>query len=86
MDEKVLFIEVQNVFSTKKLNISEESVAKQEDIDRWPYLSGVKLPAKLTSDHVAMLIGVDVPEALQPDEIIKSQQGGPYAVRNSGGR
>ena len=57
------------------LNISPEAITQQEDVDRWPYLSKVKLPAELCDGQVSE------PEALQPDEIIKTQQGGPYAVR-----
>ena len=79
-----VFIELPSVFSTKTLNVSPEAITKQ-DVNQWPYLSKVKLPAELPNGEVSILIGVDVPEALQPDEIIKAQQGGPYAVRTKFG-
>ena len=84
LDENV-FIELPSVFFTKMLNVSPEAITEQEDVNRWPYLSKVKLPAELRNGEVSILIGVDVPEALQPYEIIKAQQGGPYAVRTKFG-
>ncbi len=32
-----------------------------------------------------LLIGVDVPEALEPDEVRKGENSGPYAVRTKFG-
>ena len=69
MNENVL-IGSPTVFSTNQLPVSDESIPKQEDVARWPFLNGVRL-----------LIGLDVPKALQSEEVRKSQQGGPFAVR-----
>ncbi len=35
----------------------------------------------LPEEEVNLLIGADVPEALQPLEIRKSENGGPFAVK-----
>ena len=72
LDENIM-IEVPNAFSLKKLNVSLESITKQEDVDNWSYLHGVKVPRAPTNQDVGLLIGVDVPEALEPEEIRRAQ-------------
>ena len=41
----------------------------------------VKLQSTLHGEEVNLLIGVDVPDAVQPLEFPKSKSGGPFAVR-----
>ena len=72
-------IELPLVFSTPKLPVSSESVLRQEDVDRWPHLKGVTV-AEINAD-VGLLIGHDVPKALEPKEVRESQNGGPYAAK-----
>jgi len=73
------FVELPLVFSTPVLPISSESVPSQEDVDRWPHLKGI-LIAEIDA-RVGLLIGHDVPKALEPKEVKESQNGGPYATR-----
>ena len=73
------FIELPLVFSTSVLPISSESVPRQEDVDRWPHLKGIRI-AEIDA-RVGLLIGHDVPKALEPKEVKESQHGGPYATR-----
>ena len=73
------FIELPLVFSTPVLPISSESVPRQEDVDRWPHLKGIRI-AEIDA-RVGLLIGHDVPKALEPKEVKESQDGGPYATR-----
>ena len=80
LDEDVCF-EIPNVFSAKSLNISRTTVARQEDVDRWQHLKGIKLPREIPNGEVTLLIGIDVPEALQPHDVRKSENGGPYAIQ-----
>ena len=72
-------IELSNVFSRPRLPISKDSIANQNDVDRWPYLTGVEIPQ--IDAEVGLLIGSDVPEALQPLEVRRSINGGPFATR-----
>ena len=65
--------------------VSEECIPKQEDVARWPYLNDVRLPEEADDQKVSLLIGLDVPESLQPEEIRKGQQGGPFPVRTKFG-
>ena len=72
-------IELPMVYSRPTLPVPPTAISKQEDVNRWPYLKGVKIP-HIDSD-VGLLIGCDVPQALQPREVRPSQNGGPFATR-----
>ena len=52
-----------------------EDIPKQEDVDRWPYLRGIKIP-DINSD-VGLLIGTNAPLASEPWEVVHSQDDGP---------
>ena len=61
------------------LPIPPEAIARQEHVDRWPYLKRVNI-SHIDAD-IGLLIGSDVPEVLQPMEIRPSENGGPFATR-----
>eukprot|EP00794_Sanderia_malayensis_P019620 gene19620-biopygen13889 len=82
---KTVSIVVPQAFVVKKLNVSKDAVASQTDVDSWTYLSDLVLPTRLEDCTVDLLIGVDVPEALQPEEIRRGEPGGPFAVRTKFG-
>ena len=48
-------------------------------------MNDARLPKEADDQKVNLLIGLDVPEALQPEEIRQGQQGGPFAVRTKFG-
>ena len=50
-----------------------------EDLDRWPYLRGIKIP-DINSD-VGLIIGTNAPLASEPWEVVHSQDDGPYAAK-----
>ena len=72
-------VELCSVFSRSKLPVAKSDVPLQSDVDRWPHLEGVDLPC-IDAD-IDLLIGNDVPKALEPIEVLQSEDGGPYAVR-----
>ena len=72
-------IELCNVFSRAKLPVTVDDIPLQSDVDRWPYLKDINLPC--IEAEVDLLIGSDVPRALEPQEVNKGDCGGPYAVR-----
>ena len=74
-------INLPTVFSVTKLPVSKEDIPRQSDVDRWPYLHGITTPE--VDAEVSLLIGNDVPKALQPIEIRGSDDEGPYAVRTA---
>ena len=77
--DEVNLIELPSVFTREKLPVAAENIATQEDIDRWPHLSGIQLPK--VDANVGLLIGSDAPEVLEPKEVRSSSQGGPYATK-----
>ena len=80
-----VMVEMPTVFSRKKLNIPLGGISNQADVDQGPYLHGIKLPKKIES-NICLLIGLDVPEALEPDEMRKSmEKGWSYAVKTKSG-
>ena len=78
-------VDVPNVFGVKKLSTSKDEIANQEDIGSWDFLSDITLPRRRKDCTVNLLIGVDVPEALQPKEVRKGDKGGPFALKTKFG-
>ena len=75
------FIDLPTVFSTAKLPVSKENMASQQDVEKWSHLEGIEIP-KIDAE-VNLLIGSDVPQALEPLEIKRGQKGEPYATRTT---
>ncbi|KAK7944963.1 hypothetical protein WMY93_000691 [Mugilogobius chulae] len=73
------FIQLSEVYSQKLIPVSKENIPSQEDISSWPHLKEVKLPT-IQAD-IGLLIGANVPQAMEPLQVVKSVDNGPYAVR-----
>ena len=73
------FVELSNVLSRPRLPVSKDCIANQTDVKRWPHLTGIEIPE--IDAEVGLLIGSDVPEVLQPLEVRRSNNGGPFATR-----
>ena len=75
------FIELPEVFTQNAIPVSQENIPTETDIKGWPYLKDVHLrPIKA---EVGLLIGANVPKAMEPLKVINSQGEGPYAVLTS---
>ena len=72
-------VDLPMVYSRPSLPISPDAIGKEEDIHRWPHLKGLSLPE--IDAEIGLLIGSDVPEALQPIEVRPSENGGPFATK-----
>ena len=73
-------IPLPEVLCRPNIPVFKTEIPTQEDVDRWQYLQGhVYLPT--IKAEVELLIGANVPQALQPMRIIGSQDGGPYASK-----
>ena len=77
--EEENMVELPFVFTRPKLPVSTESIASQDDINRWPHLAGIDIPR--IQANVGLLIGCDASDVLEPKEIRASRNGGPYATR-----
>ena len=67
------------VYSRPSLPISTAAIGTQEDVNRWPHLKGIDVPR--IEAEIGLLIGSDVPQAMQPKEVRESKNGGPFAMR-----
>ena len=63
--------------------MSREDIFTQDDVDKWPHLTGVHLPK--VDAEIGLLIASDVPEVLDPLTVKHSQDGYPYSSRTSVG-
>ena len=72
--------EMPNVSSCEKLPVRAKDILTQVDVNQWPYLKGIKL-SSIESDKVDLLIGNDVPKALEPKQVRKSEDDAPYAIK-----
>ncbi|XP_039869513.1 uncharacterized protein LOC120722563 [Simochromis diagramma] len=59
--------------------VHKGNIPHQNDIIRWPYLKSVNLPE--IDSEIDLLIGSNVPKALEPLDVIRSVGDGPYAVK-----
>ena len=78
-----VFIKLPTLYTRPSIRVSGEDIPTQDDVDKWPHLSGVHLPS--VDAEIGLLIASDVPEVLDPLEVKHSQDGGPYASRTSVG-
>ena len=62
-------IPLREVYSRPTMPITKDEILKQEDVDRWQHLKGYVHVPEVDSE-VDVLIGSDVPKALQPREVI----------------
>lgn len=55
------------------------NIPRQRDLQGWAHLKHICLPE--TDAGIELLIGTNVPMALEPLQVIHSVNGGPYAIR-----
>ncbi|XP_043219160.1 uncharacterized protein LOC122380240 [Amphibalanus amphitrite] len=72
-------VDLPEVFSLGSIPASREEVCRVDDLSDWPRLQEV-VPPDIDAE-VGLLIGVNVPAALEPVDFIKSRDGGPFAVK-----
>lgn len=78
-----VFVKLPEVFSQKDIPVTKDNIPCQEDVNKWHYLKDVTLP--VIEAEVGLLIGANVPKAMEPLQVINSQNNGPYAVRTLSG-
>lgn len=79
--EEQNYIQLPRVYTQPDIPAKKANIPQKEDMEKWSYLSRVHLP-KLEAE-VGLLIGVDAYKAMEPWEIINSQNDGPYAVKTA---
>jgi len=74
-------IHLDGIYAMRNLPVTMQNAALQEDVDKWPHLSGIDLVDSSSVSKVDLLIGQDVPTALAPLEVRKAGAKAPFAVR-----
>ncbi len=59
--------------------VHKGNIPRETDLQKWPNLNTVHLPE--IEAGIELLIGTNIPKALEPLEIICSVNDGPYAIR-----
>ena len=68
------------VYSKTELPINKDDIPARSDVDAFPFLNEV--PFEYVDADVGLLIGINVPEALRPLEIVNNDSTEPYASRH----
>ena len=67
------------MYTLETIPVRLEDMATNEDLDQWVHLQDIDL-VRIDAE-IGLLIGSNCPEALQPLEVRRSKDGGPFAVR-----
>lgn len=59
--------------------VNKGKIPCQSDLQRWPHLGDVYLPE--IDPEVELLIGTNIPKTLEPLQVIRSVDDGPYAIK-----
>ncbi|XP_035980606.1 uncharacterized protein LOC118556656 isoform X5 [Fundulus heteroclitus] len=73
------FINLPEVYTQSNMPVSTNSIPSEVELRAFTYLKEVKIPR--IKANVELLIGSNAPKALEPWEVINSEDNGPYAVR-----
>ncbi|XP_075867858.1 leucine-rich repeat and coiled-coil domain-containing protein 1-like [Nelusetta ayraudi] len=75
------YFDLPTTYMQDEIPVKKENIPTHEDLKQWPYLKEVKLNP-INSD-IGLLIGSNVPMALEPWKVINSRQNGPYAIKTA---
>ncbi|XP_043212074.1 uncharacterized protein LOC122376326 [Amphibalanus amphitrite] len=67
------------VYTIPTIPVGDQDVARTSLKKQWSYLE-IEIP-EVKADKIGILIGCDCPKAMEPWEVIHSQNGGPYALK-----
>ena len=67
------------LYGVEKLPITKHDTFSKNDISHWKHLKNARIPE--CDEEVELLIGTNAPDALQPWEIVNSDEGKPFAFR-----
>ena len=79
-------MQLPKIFTKKDLSTCEN--APSPDLaHRWKHLKGIEadLPPQLPNAKIGLLIGTNCPKALEPIDVLASEDGGPFAIKTFAG-
>ncbi|XP_043958763.1 uncharacterized protein LOC122823332 [Gambusia affinis] len=74
-----MYYDMPDLFTQHKMPVDLSNIPKQQDLDIWPHMKHVHLPE--IKAQVELLIGMNMPRALEPLEVIRSEGDGPFATK-----
>ena len=75
-------IELPDTYIQDTIPVTEDDIIMGKDaLKSWPYLQEVSIPELKPGCKVELLIGNNVPRALEPIRMIQAQDGGPFACQ-----
>lgn len=73
------YISLPKVYTQNKIPVSKDNIITKKDLKDWPHLDHIQLD-EIDAD-IELLIGTDIPRAMEPWHVINSKNNGPYAVK-----
>ncbi len=73
------FCDLPGIYTQKTMPVHQGNIPHQKDIEQWSHLNSVHLPE--IESEIELLIGSDVPKALEPLDVIRIVENGPNAVK-----
>ena len=67
-------------FTLKKIPVTSSDIPDASVVQQWPHLAGIKIPV-VEAEDVGLLIGCNCPLAMEPWDVVHSEDGGPYAIK-----
>lgn len=73
------FCGLPEIFTQRSMPVHRGNIPRSKDLQRWPHLRHIEIP-EIDAD-VDLLIGTNVPRALEPWQVVRAVNGGPYAIK-----
>jgi len=73
------FLSLPEVYSRQAFPVGKEDIPKPDDLRKWAHLNNVHIPE--VDAEVGLLLGNNVPLALEPLQVIRSKENGPFALK-----
>lgn len=73
------FCDLPEIYTQRSMPVHQGNIPQKRDLRKWPHLRHIQIP-EIEAD-VDLLIGTNVPQALEPWEVIRAVDGGPYAIK-----
>ncbi len=72
------FLELPRAYTQESMPVNRGNIPTERDIEQWSHLKDIHLPQ--IDAGIELLIGTNVPKALEPLEVVCSVNDGPYAI------
>ena len=73
------YIPLPPVYTIEYIPVSQDDMLNVQDVSKFPYLSDIYLPQ--IDAGIELMIGNNVPQAMEPWEVRHSEENGPFAIR-----